>query len=88
MTFTAEIAAPALKDLKTQAPWAICEMLPTNTQANLLVNRDKPPFDNADLVARRPFHRDETLGLWVAASAAGSLPERPAEPAELEPAGK
>jgi cytochrome P450 len=24
----------------------------------------------ADLVARRPFHRDETLGLWVAASAA------------------
>jgi cytochrome P450 len=24
----------------------------------------------ADLVARRPFHRDETLGFWVAASAA------------------
>ena len=47
LTFTAEIAAPALKDLKTQAPWAICEMLPTNTQANLLVNRDKPPFDDA-----------------------------------------
>jgi len=47
MTFTAEIAAPALKDLKGQAPWAVCEMLPTNTQANLLVNRDKPPFDDA-----------------------------------------
>jgi len=47
MTFTAEIAAPVLKDLKTSAPWAICEMLPTNTQANLLVNRDKPPFDDA-----------------------------------------
>ncbi len=44
---SSEIAAPALKDLKTQAPWAICEMLPTNTQANLLVNRDKPPFDDA-----------------------------------------
>ena len=42
-------AAPALKDLKAQAPWAVCEMLPTNTQANLLVNRDKPPFDNADV---------------------------------------
>ena len=47
MTFTAEIAAPALKDVKQQAPQAICEMLPTNTQANLLVNRDKPPFDDA-----------------------------------------
>jgi peptide/nickel transport system substrate-binding protein len=49
LTFTSEIAAPALKDVKSQAPWAICEMLPTNTQANLLVNRDKPPFDNADI---------------------------------------
>ncbi len=49
LTFTADIAAPQLKDLKTQAPWAVCEMLPTNTQGNLLVNRDKPPFDNADV---------------------------------------
>jgi len=49
LTFTAEIAAPALKDLQSQAPWAHCEMLPTNTQANLLVNRDRPPFDNPDV---------------------------------------
>ena len=49
LTFTAEIAAPALKDLKTQMPTAMCELLPTNTQANLLVNRDKPPFDNAEI---------------------------------------
>ena len=49
MTFTAEVTAPVLKDIKAQAPKAICEMLPTNTQANLLVNRDKPPFDNADI---------------------------------------
>jgi peptide/nickel transport system substrate-binding protein len=49
LTFTADLAPPALKDLKSQAPWAVCEMLPTNTQANLLVNRDKPPFDNAQV---------------------------------------
>jgi peptide/nickel transport system substrate-binding protein len=49
LTFTAEIAPPALKDLKGQAPWAQCELLPTNTQANLLVNRDRPPFDNAQV---------------------------------------
>ncbi len=49
MTFTAEITAPLLKDVKAQAPQAICEMLPTNTQANLLVNRDKPPFDNEQI---------------------------------------
>jgi peptide/nickel transport system substrate-binding protein len=49
LTFTADIAAPALKDLKAQASWAQCGYLPTNTQANLLVNRDRPPFDNADV---------------------------------------
>jgi peptide/nickel transport system substrate-binding protein len=49
LTFTADIGAPQLKDLKAQASWAHCEYLPTNTQANLLVNRDKPPFDNADV---------------------------------------
>ena len=49
MTFTAEISPTVMKDIKTQVPDAICEMLPTNTQANLLVNRDKPPFDNAKI---------------------------------------
>ncbi|MBV8191680.1 MAG: peptide ABC transporter substrate-binding protein [Alphaproteobacteria bacterium] len=47
LTFTGDLAPPQLKDLEAQAPWAICELLPTNTQANLLVNRDKPPFDDA-----------------------------------------
>jgi peptide/nickel transport system substrate-binding protein len=47
MTFTAEVTVPLMKDVKAQAPTAVCEMLPTNTQANLLVNREKPPFDNA-----------------------------------------
>ncbi|MDI1285602.1 MAG: ABC transporter substrate-binding protein [Reyranella sp.] len=49
MTFTAEISPTVMKDIKTQVPDAICEMLPTNTQANLLINRDKPPFDNAKI---------------------------------------
>ncbi|HJQ57188.1 MAG TPA: ABC transporter substrate-binding protein [Vineibacter sp.] len=47
MTFTADITVPLLKDVRSQAPQAVCEMLPTNTQANLLINRDKPPFDDA-----------------------------------------
>ena len=49
LTFTAEITPTVMADIKKQVPTAICEMLPTNTQANLLVNRDKPPFDNADI---------------------------------------
>ena len=62
LTFTAEIAAPALKDLKAQAPGRICELLPTNTQANLLVNRDRPPFDDAE-VAQGHGAGDRSHGL-------------------------
>ena len=49
LTFAAEIAPAMLNDLKAQAPWAQCEMALTNTQGNLLVNRGKPPFDDAQV---------------------------------------
>jgi hypothetical protein len=42
------ITIPILKDIKTQAPQAICEVAPTNVNRTLIINRDKPPFDNAD----------------------------------------
>lgn len=47
MTFTGEVSPAILKDIKARMPNAICEMQPTDTQTNLLVNRDKPPFDDA-----------------------------------------
>jgi peptide/nickel transport system substrate-binding protein len=47
MTFAAEVSPAILKDIRAQAPSAICETQPTDTQNNLLVNRDKPPFDDA-----------------------------------------
>ena len=43
------MTVPLLKDIKSQAPQAICELRTHNGTTNLLVNRDKPPFDNADL---------------------------------------
>ncbi len=46
MTFTADLPPQIIADVKAQAPSVICEMQATNTQANLLVNRDRPPFDN------------------------------------------
>jgi peptide/nickel transport system substrate-binding protein len=49
MTFPGEITVPLLKDLKTQAPQAICKLEPSNVNTNLIVNRDVPPFDNPEI---------------------------------------
>jgi peptide/nickel transport system substrate-binding protein len=49
MTWPYILTVPLLKDVKNQAPQAICELRTQNGTTNLLVNRDKPPFDNADL---------------------------------------
>jgi peptide/nickel transport system substrate-binding protein len=40
---------PLLRDVRTQAPDAICEVLPGGISRNLIFNRDAPPFDNADM---------------------------------------
>jgi len=40
---------PVLRDVKSQKPDAICEVTPGGISRNLIVNRDAPPFDNADM---------------------------------------
>jgi len=49
MTFPTEVTIPLLKDVKSQSPDAVCQLVPLNVSENLIVNRDAPPFDNADL---------------------------------------
>src|SRR3979490_1610329 len=43
------VTIPLLKQIKEQAPQAICEVAPTNVNRTLIVNRDKPPFSDAEL---------------------------------------
>src|SRR5215831_14785067 len=43
------VTIPQVKDVKNQVPQAICEIVTSNTPRNLLVNRDKPPFDNPEI---------------------------------------
>jgi peptide/nickel transport system substrate-binding protein len=43
------VTIPILRDIKSQAPQAICEVAPTNVNRTLIINREKPPFDNANL---------------------------------------
>jgi peptide/nickel transport system substrate-binding protein len=48
MTFPYQVTVPLLKQVKEQAPDAICEVRPTNG-TNALLNQTAPPFNNADL---------------------------------------
>jgi peptide/nickel transport system substrate-binding protein len=43
------VTIPQLRDVKSQAPHAVCEMLSGNVNRNMIVNRAAPPFDNPDL---------------------------------------
>ena len=49
LTFPFEVTVPLLKDVQSQAPEAICELRPANASANLIINRDAPPFDNPEM---------------------------------------
>ena len=43
------LSIPLMKQIKKQAPQAICEIVPWNISRALIVNRGAPPFDNSDL---------------------------------------
>ncbi|HEY0184195.1 MAG TPA: ABC transporter substrate-binding protein [Rhodopila sp.] len=49
MTFPGEVSIPLLKDMAAQAPRAICKLVSTNCSVNVLINRERPPFDDPDI---------------------------------------
>ena len=49
LTFAGTLTIPLTRDLQKQRPDAICEMPPGSVSTNLIINREKPPFDNPEL---------------------------------------
>src|SRR5262249_52096479 len=43
------VTIPLLKDMKSQAPQAQCDVMMDNNSRDLIVNRTVPPFDNLEL---------------------------------------
>jgi peptide/nickel transport system substrate-binding protein len=43
------LQVPVLKDAKNQAPDAICQLMPSNVNRNVMLNREAPPFNNPEL---------------------------------------
>jgi peptide/nickel transport system substrate-binding protein len=64
---------PLIKDVKSQAPQAICELVPSNASTNLLVNREAPPFDNPDLRRALALALDRKSFIEILAEGQGDI---------------
>src|SRR5215467_1736546 len=49
LTFAGTLTIPLTHDLQKQRPDAICEMNPGSVSTNLIINRERPPFNNPEL---------------------------------------
>jgi peptide/nickel transport system substrate-binding protein len=49
LTWPYDVAIPLVREVKAQAPQAICEVAPLNASRNLDINPAMPPFDNPEL---------------------------------------
>jgi len=49
MSFPYSVTAPLVKDVRRQAPTAVCEMTPGTVNRHVIINRSVPPFDNRDV---------------------------------------
>jgi peptide/nickel transport system substrate-binding protein len=67
------VTIPQLKDVKSQAPEAICELFTGNVPRNLLVNRDVPPFDNPDLRRAMSLSLDRKVFIDILTEGQGEI---------------
>lgn len=49
LTFPYEMPIPLVRDIRIQAPAAVCDIAPNNLSVNLLVNRAVAPFDRPEI---------------------------------------
>jgi peptide/nickel transport system substrate-binding protein len=49
LTFAGSVTIPLMHDIEHQRPDATCVVPPGSVSTNLIVNREKPPFDNPEL---------------------------------------
>ena len=66
------VTIPQLKDVKSQMPQAICDMVTPNVARNMIVNRDAPPFDNPDLRRAMSLSLDRKAFIDILAEGLGT----------------
>ena len=73
LTFPYEVTVPLMKDVQSQAPQAVCELVPSNASTNLLVNREAPPFDNPELCRALALALDRKSFIDILAEGQGDI---------------
>jgi peptide/nickel transport system substrate-binding protein len=67
------LSIPLMKQIKSQEPQAVCETVPWNVPRELLVNRDKAPFDNAELRRAMSLTLDRRAFINILGDGEGSI---------------
>jgi peptide/nickel transport system substrate-binding protein len=73
MTAPGQLTVPQMKDIESRVPRAICTWTPGNVNRHLLVNRDKPPFDNPELRRAMALSIDRQAFVDIIAQGQGQI---------------
>src|SRR5262249_18142434 len=74
LTFAGTVTIPLMRDVKSQVPEAVCE-LPQggSVSVNLIINRNVPPFDNAELRRAMALSLDRKAFIDILSEGQGSI---------------
>src|SRR5713226_34739 len=90
LTWPYDVAIPLVREVKAQAPQAICEVAPLNASRNLDINPAVPPFDNPDLRRAMALSLDSKAFIDILTEGQGDIggvmQPPPARPGGLPPA--
>jgi len=67
------LSLPLMKELKNHAAEAVCEVVSWNIPRQLLINRDKPPFDNPELRRAMSLSLDRKAFIAIISDGEGSI---------------
>jgi peptide/nickel transport system substrate-binding protein len=73
MTFPYLVTVPLMKDVRRQAPTAVCEMTPGTVNRHVIVNRTMPPFDNRDVRLAMALTIDHQAFIDILAEGQGDI---------------
>jgi peptide/nickel transport system substrate-binding protein len=62
-----------MKDIMSQMPDTICELTPVNVNRHLIINRDKPPFSDAELRRAMALSLDRQAFIDIVAQGEGEI---------------